>query len=149
MKLQNKCYIFLLLFFFGSCVARKSTVEYKERIVKDTVYKNIKETIVERFTDTLTIESPCDSLGNLKPFKTFVKLKQGSVKLTGVNNTIVQEIDLKGYKKIWEKEFISKYNSNKKTKEVDELRFKYPLWLILVLVGSVLINLWLLKYKFF
>ena len=50
MKLQNKCYIFLLLFFFTSCVARKSTVEYKERIVKDTVYKNVKETIIERFT---------------------------------------------------------------------------------------------------
>lgn len=149
MKLQNSCYIFLLLFFFSSCVARKSTVEYKERIVKDTVYKNVKETIVERFTDTLKIESPCDSLGNLKPFKISTRVNQGTVNLTGVNNVITAKIDLKGYKKRWEKEFISRYNSNKKTKEVEIIKYRYPLWLVLGLVGSVLLNLLLLKYKLF
>ena len=149
MKLQNSCYIFLLILFFSNCVARKSTVEYKELIVKDTVYKNVKETIVERFTDTLKIESPCDSLGNLKPFAISTRVKQGTVNLTGVNNVITAKIDLKGYKKRWEKEFISRYNSNKETKEVEIVRYRYNLWLILGLIGSVLLNLWLLKYKFF
>ena len=149
MKLQNKCYIFLLLFFFASCVARKSTVEYKERIVKDTVYKNVKETIIERFTDTLRVESPCDSLGNLKPFSKFIKVSQGTVNLTGVDNVITAEIDLEGYKKIWEKEFISKYNSNIETKEVKVVKFRYPLWLLLSLAGSILLNLYFFKPKLF
>jgi hypothetical protein len=130
-------------------VARKSTVEYKERIVKDTIYNNVKETIIERFTDTLTVDSPCDSLGNLKPFTRSIKVNQGTVNVIGLNNVITAKIDLKGYKKRWEKEFISTYNSNKETKEVEIVKFRYPLWLVLGLVGSVLLNLLLLKYKLF
>ena len=97
MKPQNKSYIFLLLFFI-SCNAKKVVTEFKDRIIKDTIYKTktIKE--VERFTDTLTIKQPCDSLGNLKPFKQLIKVKQGNISLTGLNNVISAEIDLKGYK---------------------------------------------------
>ena len=149
MNLQNKSYIFLLLLFFNSCVAKKSTIEYKELIVKDTVYKNVKETIVERFTDTLTIDKPCDSLGNLKPFTRSIKVSQGTVKLTGLNNVITAKIDLDGYKKRWEKEFISRYNSNKKTKEVEIVRYRYPIWLVISLIISVALNVVMLKSKLF
>ena len=149
MNLTNKSYIFLLLFFFTSCVAKKSTTEYKELIVKDTVYKNVKETIVERFTDTLTVNSPCDSLGNLKPFTRSIKVSQGTVNLTGLNNVITAKIDLDGYKKRWEKEFVSRYNSNKKAKEVEIVKFRYPLWLVLSLIGSIVLNVLLIKSKLF
>ena len=132
MKLKNTSYIFLLILFFFSCTAKKSTIEYKERIVKDTIYKKVKETIVERFTDTLTIENPCDSLGNLKPFKQIVKVKQGNYTLKGINNTITAEIDLNAYKSIWEKEYESKNKSSIDTKEVEIIRYKTPLWLILL-----------------
>ena len=64
MKLTNKSYIFLLLFFFTSCISKKLVTDIQERVKVDTVYKTktIKE--VERFVDTLVIEKPCDSLGN-------------------------------------------------------------------------------------
>ena len=149
MKLQNKCYTFLLILFFTSCMARKSTVEYKERIVKDTIYKNIKETIVERFTDTLTIKNPCDSLGNLKPFMRSINTTQGNIKIVGINNTVTAEIDLEGYKNIWEKEFKSNYKRNTDTKEVEIVRYKYPIWLILTLIISILINILLIKGSIF
>ena len=149
MKLQNKSYIFLLLFFFASCVAKKSTIEYKERIIKDTIYKNVKETIVERFTDTLTVEKPCDSLGNLKPFIRSVSTPQGSVKIVGLNDVITAEIDLDGYKKIWEKEFKSNYIKSTDTKEVEVVKYKYPIWIILTLIISILINILLIKGSIF
>ena len=146
MKIQNKSLVILLILFFSSCVARKSSIEYKERIVKDTVYKNVKETIVERFTDTLTIEQPCDSLGNLKPFKQSIKISQGNINITGYNNVITAEIDLKGYKKIWEKEFIKQYETNKHTIDKKALKLKYPLWLIIYSIGVSVICVLLIKF---
>jgi len=132
MKLQNKSYIFLLLFFFIGCNASKSTIEYKERIVKDTILQTKIEVLVERFTDTLTIKQPCDSLGNLKPFKQLVSTKQGKVSIQGKNNVITAEIDLNAYKQIWESEYKSKIDKNIVIKEKEVVKYRTPLWLILL-----------------
>ena len=147
MKLKNTSYIFLLILFFGSCVAGKSSIEYKERIVKDTVYKNIKETIIERFTDTLTIEQPCDSLGNLKPFRQSIKVSQGNINLTGFNNVITAKIDLEGYKKILKKEFIKQYENKNSEIKKEVVRLKYPLWLIFYSISVTLLCVLLIKFK--
>lgn len=149
MKAQNKYYIFFILILFFNCVSKKSTIEYKEKIVKDTIYKNVKETIIERFTDTLVINKVCDSVGNLKPFKQLIKTNQGNISLTGINNNITAEIDLKGYKKIWEQEYKSKYNSNTQIKEVEVIKYKTSTSVILALVISILINIFLIKSRFF
>ena len=95
--------LLIILIIFSSCSSKKTIVEYKDRIITDTVTKTVKEISVERFTDTLIIKSPCDSLGNLKPFKQVVSTDQGKYTLTGANNVITAELDLNGYKKIWEK----------------------------------------------
>jgi PBP1b-binding outer membrane lipoprotein LpoB len=144
MKLKH-LYILIIIVIFSGCAAKKSTIEYKERIIKDTVFKNVKETIIERFTDTLTIQNPCDSLGNLKPFTRSIKVDQGKINLTGLNNTITAKIDLEGYKKVWEKEFKSNYIRKVDTKEVEIVRYKFPFWLVLVFAISVLINIALLR----
>jgi hypothetical protein len=130
MKIKNTA--FLLLLFFSSCVARKSTVEYKERIVKDTILQTKIEVLVERFTDTLRIKKPCDSLGNLKPFKQLVSTKQGKVSIQGKNNVITTEIDLNAYKQIWESEYKSKIDKNIIIKEKEVVKYRTPLWLILL-----------------
>jgi hypothetical protein len=132
MKLQNKSYIFLLLFFFIGCNASKSTIEYKERIVKDTILQTKIEVLVERFTDTLTIKQPCDSLGNLKPFKQIISTKQGKVSIQGKNNVITAEIDLNAYKQIWESEYKSKIDKNIVIKEKEVVKYRTPLWLIIL-----------------
>jgi hypothetical protein len=144
MKLKH-LYILIIIVLFHACAAKKTTIEYKERIIKDTIFKNVKETIIERFTDTLTIQNPCDSLGNLKPFTQSIKVDQGSINLTGLNNTITANIDLEGYKKVWEKEFKSNYIRKLDTKEVEIVRYKFPFWLVLIFAISVLINIALLR----
>lgn len=123
--------IILLLLLVG-CASKKTITEYKDRIVNDTIIKTKTEILVERFTDTLTIEQPCDSLGNLKPFKQLISTKQGKVSLQGKNNVITAEIDLNAYKEIWEKEYKSKLDKNVIIKEKEVVKYKTPFWLILL-----------------
>jgi hypothetical protein len=131
--LKNKISILLILIFiFSSCASKKTITEYKDRIVSDTIIKTRTEILVERFTDTLTIESPCDSLGNLKPFKQLISTKQGKVSIQGKNNVITAEIDLKAYKDVLEKEYKSKLDKNTIVKEKEVIRYRTPLWLILL-----------------
>ena len=128
----KKLIILLLLSGLYRCSSKKTIVEYKDRIVTDTIVKTIKEISVERFIDTLTIEQPCDSLGNLKPFKQLISTKQGKVSLQGKNNVITAEIDLNAYKEILEKEYKSKLDKNTIIKEKEVIRYRTPFWLILL-----------------
>ena len=123
--------LIILLLLFG-CGSKKTITEYKDRIVNDTIIKTRTEILVERFTDTLTINQPCDSLGNLKPFKQVVSTPQGKYTLTGSNNVITAEIDLKAYKDVLEKEYISKLDKNTIIKEKEVIRYRTPFWLILL-----------------
>ena len=147
MKLQNKSYIFLLLFFFISCNAKKVVTEFKDRIIKDTIIqtKTIKE--VERFTDTLTIKQPCDSLGNLKPFKQLIKVKQGNISLIGINNVITAEIDLKGYKDTLEKTYKTKYENFTENYNKETVKYKVPFYHWLIHLFCVLVIFLLFKLR--
>jgi hypothetical protein len=120
-----------LAFIIWMC-SKKTITEYKDRIINDTIIKTRTEVLVERFTDTLTINQPCDSLGNLKPFKQLISTKQGKVSLQGKNNVITAEIDLKAYKEILEKEYKSKLDKNTIIKEKEVIRYRTPFWLILL-----------------
>jgi hypothetical protein len=126
---MKKLFILLLL---SGCAAKKTITEYKDRIINDTIIKTRTEILVERFTDTLTINQPCDSLGNLKLFKQLISTKQGKVSLQGKNNVITAEIDLKAYKDVLEKEYISKLDKNTIVKEKEIIRYRTPFWLILL-----------------
>ena len=147
MKLTNKSYIFLLLFFFTSCISKKLVTDIQERVKVDTIYKTktIKE--VERFVDTLVIEKPCDSLGNLKPFKQLIKTKQGNITLTGLNNQITQQIDLNGYKDVLEETYKTKYDSFVKNYNKEVVKYRIPLWVFIYIAASALVIFLLIRIK--
>ena len=128
----KKLIILLLLSELSGCATKKTITEYKDRIINDTIIKTRTEVLVERFTDTLTINQPCDSLGNLKPFKQLISTKQGKVSIQGKNNVITAEIDLNAYKEILEKEYKSKLDKNTIVKEKEVIRYRTPFWLILL-----------------
>lgn len=129
---MRKLSLLLIVLSLYNCKPKKIYIE-TIKTERDSIYINkiVKE--VERFTDTLTIEQPCDSLGNLKPFKQVVSTPQGKYTLTGSNNVITSNLDLKGYKDILEKEYQSKLKEN--TKVVEKTIYKTPfnMWVILVL----------------
>ena len=145
MKLQNKSYIFLLIFFFGSCVAKKSTIEYKERIVRDTVKIETVKTIIKPIKEFITIENPCDSLGILKEFDKEIKTELSSVRVFNNKGAIKAEINIDSIKQVLHKEF--KINNKRiiETKEVVIVKYKYPLWLVLVSIISILMVVVLIR----
>jgi hypothetical protein len=130
--MNKKSILLILILIASSCASKKTITEYKDRIVNDTIIKTRTEVLVERFTDTLTIESPCDSLGNLKPFKQLISTKQGKLSIQGKNKVITAEIDLNAYKDVWEKEYKSKLDKNTVIKEKEVIRYRTPLWVILL-----------------
>ena len=140
MKLPNKSYIFLLLFFFTSCVAKKSTIEYKERIVRDAINVQTIKTITKPIDRALLVHNPCDSLGVLKPFEKEIKTEKATVKLYNYKGAIKVEVNIDSLVNLKVSEFKSNYKSKVETKEVEIVKFRYPLWLILSLVISILLN---------
>jgi hypothetical protein len=145
--MNKKSILLILIVIASSCASKKTITEYKDRVVKDTIIKTRTEVLVERFTDTLTINQPCDSLGNLKPFKQLISTKQGKVSLQGKNNVITAEIDLNAYKEILEKEYKSKLDKNPIIKEKEVIRYKTPLWLIIYSLLITIICVLLLRIK--
>jgi hypothetical protein len=145
--MNKKSILLILIVIASSCASKKTITEYKDRVVKDTIIKTRTEVLVERFTDTLTINQPCDSLGNLKPFKQLISTKQGKVSLQGKNNVITAEIDLNAYKEILEKEYKSKLDKNTIIKEKEVIRYKTPRWLIIYSLLITIICVLLLRIK--
>jgi len=126
------------------CTSKKIVTEYKDRIQRDTIYttKTIKE--VERYTDTLTIDKPCDSItGKLKPFKQVLKVKQGSILIEGKNDSIIAKIDLNGYKNVLERTYKAKYDKllKESSKEVVKYKVAWYHWLIHIICALVIILL--------
>jgi len=137
----------LLLFFFIGCNASKSTIEYKERIVKDTIYKERVKTVFKEVKEILYVDNPCDSLGVLKPFEKTIVTQKAKVKLFNDKGSIKVEVNIDSIIELREKEFKANYQSSIDTKEVVKVRYRYPLWLILLSIISMAINFILLRIK--
>jgi hypothetical protein len=137
----------LLLIIFSSCVARKDTSVYKEDIKKDSIREVREVTKIDRVVDTLFIENPCDSLGNLKPFKYNLITPQGKVTLSDFKGSISGKIDLKGYEKVLETKYKLLYD--KKVSEIKKATviYKTPLWMwvVIILEGLVIFLLFRIR----
>lgn len=137
----------ILILFLHSCTAKKTVVEFKEKIVKDTVNVYKERLVTKQVIDTLLVEQPCDSLGNLKDFEKEIKTEKAKVTLKSVNGSIEVQVNLDSIVNQRIKEFKSSYKTEKEIKEVNIVKFRYPLWLILTAIISILINILLLKSK--
>lgn len=149
MRLQNNSYIFLLLFFFSSCVAKKSTVEYKERIVRDTISVQTVKTVIKPVKEYLIVDNPCDSLGLLKSFEKTIKTEKATVKLYNDKGSIKVDVNIDSIIDLEVNKFKSNYKSEVEVKEVTVVKFRYPLWLIIGFGISIFLNVILLKSKLF
>jgi hypothetical protein len=144
----KRLFFFTLLFsvILTGCVAKKTTTEYKEIIKTDSIYITKNTVIVERVLDSILIESPCDSLGNLKPFSKSLVLPQGKIELFNDNGAIAHKIDLKAYEKTLETKYKLKYD-----KEVSKIKksiviYRTPFWVWIVMLIEGLMIFVLVKY---
>ena len=126
---MNFKYFFLMIFIFlVSCVAKKTTIEYKEKIIRDTVNVKVFKTII-------------------KPIDKEIQTELSSVRVYNDRGVIKAEINIDSLKQVFHSEFQTKHQSKTEIKEVEIIKFKYPLWLILTACISLVLNVILLKIR--
>ena len=135
--------IFLLLFL--SCAAKKTTKQTKEIVKNDTIIITKDRYIFKAVRDSFLIESPCDTLGILKPFKQRLVTAQGNITIEGKNNTITAEINLDSIVQSIEKKYKSTIVKSTEKQAIEIVRYKTPLWLIVTAAFSILLNFVLIK----
>jgi len=138
--------VFLLL--FTSCTAKKVITQTKEVIKNDTIIVTKDRYVTKAVNDTIIIESPCDSLGVLKPFKERLKTAQGQITIQSKNNVIQANINLDSIVQSIEKRYESKTVDSTQKSDTLKIKYRTPVWLVLSLVFSVIVNLLLLRIKF-
>lgn len=145
----HKFILIAFLLMFSSCRTKKSITESEKTIVKDSII--YKEVIIKSpaINDTILIKSPCDSLGNLKPFKHIITAPQGKITIEGKNNQIKGNIQLNetnNSSKI-DKDYHS--NNTQKSKELFK-RVAVPDWrIIIALIISIILNIYFIYNRFF
>lgn len=138
----------VILLLFTSCTAKKVVTQTRELVVNDTIILTKDRIVTKAVNDTILIESPCDSLGILKPFKQRLKTAQGEITIQSKNNVLEATINLDSIVQSIEKRYESKTVDTKEKSDTLKVKYKTPVWLVLSLVFSVIINLLLLRFKF-
>lgn len=141
-------YSILILLIFTSCTAKKIVTQTKEVVVNDTIILTKDRIITKAVNDTILINNPCDSLGILKPFKERLKTVQGQITIQSKNNVLEATINLDSIVQSIEKRYESKTVDIKEKSDTLKVKYKTPIWIVLSLIFSVIINLLLLKIKF-
>jgi len=141
-------YSIVILLLFSSCTAKKIITQTKEVIVNDTIILTKDRIVTKAVNDTILIESPCDSTGILKPFRERLKTTQGTITIKSNNNVIEANINLDSIVQSIEKRYESKTIDVKEKSDTLKIKYRTPIWLVLSLVFSVIVNLLLLRIKF-
>jgi hypothetical protein len=140
MKKKIILLIFLVLPLLFSCVVKKDSKEITKEIRKDSIHEVKEITKVEEFNKDVKIESPCDSLGRLKPFSYSILLPQGKLQLWEDKGSISGKVNLKGYENILETKYKVLYD--KKVSEIKKTTviYKTPIyhWFIHIICGLVI-----------
>jgi len=100
---------FLTLMLLSGCRTKYKTIETHST---DTIYKEKIIKINVPTTNTITIESPCDSLGNLKPINYINTTGKVKTSLRSFNNALVLEVNIDSIQEVWEKEYKSKLKTS-------------------------------------
>ena len=117
--MKNKLFFFIISFtLFTSCVAKKTTTEYKEVIKRDSIYIIKDRFITQKVVDTL-------------------RSVKGSIQVSVNIDSIVSS-------KV--KEFKLNYKAEKEIKEVETVIFRTPFWVWLVMLIEGLIIFLLLRF---
>ena len=145
--MKNKLFFFIISFtLLTSCVAKKTTTEYKEVIKRDSIYIIKDRFITQKVVDTLVVENPCDSItGKLKDFEKEIRTPQAKITLKSVKGSIQVSVNIDSIVSSKVKEFKLNYKAEKEIKEVETVIFRTPFWMWLVIIIEGLIIFLLLR----
>ena len=140
--MKSKLFFFITIFtLLSSCVAKKTSTEYKEIIKRDSIYIIKDRFITQKVIDTLVVESPCDTVtGVLKDFEKEIQTPQAKVKLKSVDGAIEVLVNIEESMQERIREFKQNYKAEIQIKEVEIVIFRTPLllWGIILLEGLII-----------
>ena len=161
--------ILIILLFFVACKSKKVTTD----IQRENTTENTRE--IQRITDTIykervviktrpvysetIIESPCDSLGRIRPLNTSIGSGANRSSLSTLNGQIIlrqyidstsQQSELIKRLRIENDSLIAVHSTFKEnTLSVKEKIFVWPWWIYALIIGSIVFaGLWIYT-KFF
>lgn len=143
--LKIPLYLLLVLFFFNNCRTKKTVTEYKDKIVHDTIIKNVTKTVTKQIKDTILIEEPCDSIGNLKDFSRVIKNDKAKVEVSNSKGNIEVKINIDSLVNSKVEEFKKNYKSEVVIKEKEVVKFRTPWYMFVILGFSILLNIVLIR----
>lgn len=146
---MKKILVFLLLItIILSCTSKKTTTfKYNSQKQFDSIAFESKLTIYPSLKDTFFIQSPCDSLGNLKPFSSSYTSPQGNIIIEGKNGYLKASIDLKSVANSSTNKSLVHKTDNNQILQSEIVKYRTDWRLILLLIGSVGINIYFIIRK--
>lgn len=140
-------YLLILLIVLTSCKTKHITVT-KTEYQKDTIYveKIVKINVPQ--TQIIEIESPCDSLGALKPFKTVLKSDKVNVSIISKDGKLTATINLDSIKEVYQKKFQSSISNKVEIREVEVVK-PLPKWVWYSLALNAVLLIWTFKKTIF
>lgn len=141
-------YFVIGAFFFNSCGTKKTITKYRDKIVHDTIIKNVTKMVTKQIKDTITIEEPCDSLGNLKDFERIIKNDKAKVKVSNNKGKLQVEVNIDSLVNSRVEQFKSNYKVDTLIKEKEVVRNRIPFWIWITLGISLILNAIFIKKEF-
>ena len=141
-------YFVIGAFFFTSCGTKKTITEYRDKIVRDTIIKNVTKMVTKQINDTITIKQPCDSLGNLKNFERIIKNDKAKVKVSNNKGKLQVEVNIDSLVNSRVEQFKSNYKVDTIIKEKEVVRNRIPFWVWITLGISLILNAIFIKKEF-
>jgi hypothetical protein len=144
---MRKIIFIILICTLYSCVSKKVITETKEVVKRDSIYIIKDRFITKQVNDTITIDKPCDSLGNLKSFDRVIKTNNVKITLKSVKGNIQATVNIDSIVNSRIVEFKQKYKSKVQVKETEVVRYRTPLWVWFVITLEALVILLLLRIR--
>jgi hypothetical protein len=146
--MKNKTILLaIILLILNSCASKKIITEYKDRIVKDSIYITNDRYITKQINDTIVVNSVCDSLGNLKDFDRQILSNNVKVSLKSIKGDIQAAVDIDSIVNSKITKFKQNYKVEKEIKEVEITEYKTPLYLWMLIIIEGLIIFLLIRFK--
>ena len=123
------------LYLLTSCATKKVYVETHST---DTIYKKEIIRITLPALNSIYIDKPCDSLGNLIPFSHVLVNDKVRTIIKTVNNTIVLEQNIDSIVDVR----IEEYRSKVKTSKEVIIKYRVPKWCYYSLLITSLLLVW-------
>jgi hypothetical protein len=148
--MKNKLFFFtIIILLLNSCGSKKTVTEFKEKIVRDSIYITKDRYITKQVNDTITIEQPCDSLGRLKDFDRQIISGGAKIGLKSIKGDIQATVNIDSLVNSKITEFKNNYVKEVEVKNIEIIRYKTPLWMWLVIILEGLCIFLIIKFRLF